>query len=177
MIRISSLVIILMLTTSAAGQKVGTQYDKTVDFTRFKTYSWADGMPARNPIINQMIKDAVDQELTSRGLTKTAAAGDVQVLFSAAVEYDLQVAQGGRGNTGSYVQTGIPSGQAWEVRKGTLAVDVMETSSKNFVWRGLASETLNHAPSNDMQKDAKRVEKTVKKAVTKMFKQFPRARA
>ena len=172
-----TLLAVLVLTTTTYGQKVSIQSDKSVDFSKFKTYTWSKDTKARNPIVGQMIVDAVDQELASHGFKKVEAEGDLRVVFAAAIDFDLQVAYGNWGNAaGNPLQTGIPSGgQAWNITKGMLVVDVFEASSNNSLWRALAKDTLSNAPSNDMLKDAKSVEKTVKKAVTKMFKQFPRA--
>src|SRR4029453_19268832 len=73
----------LLFAYPAMGQKVDVKYDKAVDFSQYKTYFWDKGMPARNPIINQMITDAVDQQLAARGLRKVDADGDIQVMFMA----------------------------------------------------------------------------------------------
>ncbi len=176
MSRFLVLLAVLLLTTSTYGQKVSVQSDKSADFSKFKTYSWSKDIRARNPIIAQQIKDAVEQELASRGFTKVEGEGDLRVVFAAAIDFDLQVAYGNYGNAaGSPLQTGIISaGQTWDVTKGMLVVDVIEASSNNSLWRAVAKDTLSGGPSNDMLKDAKKVEKTVKKAVAKMFKKFPR---
>ena len=167
----------LVLAQSALGQKVNVKYNKAANFSKFKTYTWVRGIPARNPIVNQMITDAIDRELAARGLTKKEADGDIQILFTAATEFDLQAPPGDWGNTSlSSQQTGIATrGQAYDVRKGTLLVDMLETSTKNIVWRGSASETLTHSPSANMSKDAQRVEKLIKRSVAKMFRKYPAA--
>ena len=36
-------------------QKVAVDYDKTVNFSKYKTYAWSQGKGARNPLIDQMI--------------------------------------------------------------------------------------------------------------------------
>ena len=63
--------------------------------------------------------------------------------------------------------------QQWTVTKGTLVVDMIDANTKNSIWRGSATDTLEHGPTGNMQKDAKSVEKKIKKAVDKMFKKFP----
>jgi hypothetical protein len=73
------------------------------------------------------------------------------------------------------ISTGVAVGsQSWAVTKGTLVIDISDTKTKNGVWRGTASDTLNHAPSGNKAQDAKNAEKSIKKAVEKMFKKFPR---
>ena len=72
------------------------------------------------------------------------------------------------------IATGIPSSsQSWLVTKGTLVIDISDTKTKNNVWRGTATDTLSNGPTGDKAKDAKNVEKPIKKAVKKMFKQYP----
>jgi len=171
------LLAVLVITTSTYGQKVSIQSDKSADLSKFKTYSWSKDVRARNPIIGEMIRNAVDQEFASHGFTKVESEGDLRVVFAAAIDFDEAISYGTWGNAaGNPLQTGIPAfGQAWTVTKGMLVVDVFERSTNNSLWRALAKDSLSHPPSNDMVTDAKRVQKTVKKAVTKMFKQFPRA--
>jgi len=72
------------------------------------------------------------------------------------------------------IATGIPSSsQAWAVTKGTLVIDMSDAKTKNGVWRGVASHTLEDGPSGNAVRDAKTVEKPINKAVQKMFKKFP----
>ena len=50
---------------------------------------------------------------------------------------------------------------------------IIDARTKDGVWRGAATQTLDNGPSGDRAKDAKMVEKPINKAVQKMFKQFP----
>lgn len=169
------LLTLFVVATPVAAQKVTVNYDKTADFAKFKTYSWTRGVPANNPEINKLIIDNVEQNLAAKGLTKVDNGGDLLVSVAVAIEFDVQVSHAVRGNTGSALQTGIPvaAAQPWEVRKGSLLIAIEDPSSKSLVWNGLATDTLKYAPTTDFQKDAKRMEKPVKKAVEKLMKQFP----
>jgi hypothetical protein len=72
------------------------------------------------------------------------------------------------------ISTGIYAGaQSWPVTKGTLLVNISDTKTKNEVWRGTATDTLKQGPSGNKVEDAKTAEKPIRKAVEKMFKQFP----
>jgi Domain of unknown function (DUF4136) len=48
---------------------------------------------------------------------------------------------------------------------GQLVVDIGDVKNKKFLWRGTASGTVSDKPE--------KVEKTIEKAVTKMFQKFP----
>ena len=168
------LITLLLLSTSVFAQKVKVQADKGYDYNKLKTYSWSQGTGARNPLVDRTIRDAIEQELAAKGLTKVESGGDVRVSYLAAVEFGVSIPQGSWGNTAtSPIQSGIPVGPAAEYSEGTLAVDVIESASNNFIWRAFASKALDR-PTMNMEKDAKRVEKPIRNAVSKMFKQFPR---
>src|SRR6185295_9186489 len=102
--------LLLVLSSSVAGQKVAVNYDKTFNFANVKTYSWDRGMAARNPNIDRLIVAAVENELAARGLTKVDSAADVIVVYAAAVGIDLHMTYASRGNSsGAPQQTGIPN--------------------------------------------------------------------
>jgi hypothetical protein len=169
------LLTLFVFTTPAVAQKIKVDFDKSADFSKFKTFSWTRGAPPHNPLINQLIIDTVEQSLITKGLTKVNNGGDLLVSVAVAIQYDIQVAQQSRGNTGSDIQTGIPTGaaQPFDIRKGSLVIDMENPASKTLVWHGLATDTLKYEPSGDMQKDAKKVEGRVRKVVEKLMNKYP----
>ena len=166
---------VLLLSTSAVfGQKVQVDVDKTVNFSTFKTFGWAKGIVARNPIISQMIIAAVESELTARGLTKSDDNPDIKVAVLAAAGMDIQ-AVGPTWNSANYRTWGGYTNPAalMNITTGTLLVDLVDTRNDIGVFRGVAKDTLTRPVSADMKADAKSVEKVVKQAVSKMFKKYP----
>lgn len=165
---------VLLLSTSAVfGQKVKVDVDTTVNFSTFKTFDWAKGMVARNPVISQMIIAAVESELTARGLTKSVDNPDIKVAVVAAVGMDVQTV--GPSWNINYVTWGGYTNPAavMNISTGTLLVDLVDTKTDIGVLRGVARETLTRSPSADTTADAKSVEKLIKKAVSKIFKKYP----
>ena len=156
-------------------QKVTVDYDKSVNFSNYKTYTWSEGKGARNPIVNQMIIDAVDRELAAKGITKTDTNPDVRFSFFAAAGFNLQVAQPSWTNAlAPMIYSGVnANGLMWDVTTGTLLLDAFDNKTNQMVWRGFAKDTLSHAPSANAAADAKKVEKLVKKVISKMFQKFP----
>jgi Domain of unknown function (DUF4136) len=165
--------VFLLSAYPALGQKVEIKVDKNTDFSKYKTYFWVKGMPARNPIINKMITDTVDQQLSARGLTMTDAGGDLQVMFAAAVDLDLQETGVTWSNVSNPMGTLASIGPPMNITKGTLVVDLTDRQTERYVWRGIAKATLSRPPSGDIVKDAQSVEKLVKKSVAKMFDKYP----
>ena len=163
----------LLFASSAFGQKIDVKLDKTVDFSQYKTYTWAEGMRAKNPLVNQLIVDSIEQQLAAKGLTKAEANGDIQVLFAAAMDLDLQMTGLTWGNASNPMGAYAAIGPPMTVPKGMLVVDMMDKKTERYIWRATARETLPQAPTADITKDAQRVEKLVKKVVAKMFSKYP----
>jgi hypothetical protein len=154
-------------------QKVKVQSNPGADFSKYKTYAWDQGtMP--NPIVRQHIVTAVDRAMSAKGLQKVEGTSDLVVVALVSTESDLNIANPSWAPALNSIATGIPvSAQAWAVTKGTLVIDIVDATSKNGVWRGTATHTLDNGPTGDRVRDAKTVEKPINKAVQKMFKQFP----
>ena len=157
---------------AAHAQKVTVDYDKTVNFSSYKTYAWAEGMVARNPIVSQMIVAAVESELTARGLTKTDTNPDMRVAVLAATDMDLRGVGPSWNPNLNYGGNGNPSALV-NITTGTLLIDLLDTKSDRDVWRGVAKDVLSHAPSGNAAADARRVEKQIKNGIRKMFQKYP----
>jgi hypothetical protein len=154
-------------------QKVKVTSDPGADFSKYKTYAWDQGMMA-NPLIRQHVVAAVDKAMSTKGLRKVETEPDLIVSALASTESDLTVTNPSWAPVLNSISTGIPaSAQAWPVTKGTLMVNISDAKTKNGLWRGTASQTLEHGPTGDLVRDAKTVEKPINKAVEKMFKKFP----
>jgi hypothetical protein len=122
-----------------------------------------------------MIVDAVDQEMRGKGFTKVETDPEVTVAIFAATESDLHISYPSWSPNLNSIATGVVvNAQTWPVTKGTLVVDLSDTKTTSSLWRGQATDTLKHGPTGDRVKDAKSVEKPIKKSVQKMFKQYPR---
>src|SRR5450755_371019 len=105
---ISVLILLVGVIAFASAQKIKVDLDKTVDLSKYKTYSWAKGIEARNPIVNQMIKDGVERELTAKGFVKVESGADIAVLFWVATDASLQISNPSWSNSmGIGATTGI----------------------------------------------------------------------
>src|SRR5829696_5377211 len=160
---------------SANAQKVTVGAQPGADLTKYKTYSWSKGLAGANPIVQQMIVTAIDQEMAAKGMTKVDSDGDLTMAAFVWTESELYVTNPSWAPVLNSISTGIAVGsQSWAVTQGTLVVEISDAKSKDGLWRGTATDTLKHGPTGDKIKDAKSVEKPIKKAVVKMFKKFPR---
>ena len=173
--RIFAILILVVASAPANAQKVAVGSDPSIDLSRYKTYGWSKGLAGPNPLIHQLVVDAVDRAMTAKGLTRVEVEPEITVVIFTATQSDMHITYPSWSPTFNSIQNGIVVGsQGWPVTKGTLVVDLSDTKTTNNVWRGTATETLKHGPTGNVAKDAKSVEKPIRKAVEKMFKQFPR---
>ena len=70
----------------AAAQKTTYDFDKTAPFAQFKSYSWKDGTPTKNELIDKRIVAAVEAQLAAKGFRRDDAAPDVFVVFHVAMD-------------------------------------------------------------------------------------------
>ena len=169
-----TLALLLVISLPALAQKVTVDYDKAASFTNFKTYAWKEGTPAKNPLMQTRITEAIDKELAAKGFKKVDAEQnpDLVVLYHAAVDVETQIntvnmggyygwygpygGVGGGGSSTTYVD---------KIPVGTLRVDIGDIKNKKLLWQGKAVSNLSDKPE--------KVEKTINKSAEKMFKNFP----
>jgi uncharacterized protein DUF4136 len=160
--------LVLLVCGFTAAQDVKSNYMPGTDFSKFKTYKWVtiNGGERPDQIVDQQIKQAVDTQLASKGLTKTDdEKADMFVAYQVSVAQERQWnAYGGGGvRWGGGMETATSS----TIQVGTLGLDFYDPQPKQLIWRGEATKTLN--PSKDPQKNQERLNK----AVAKLLKDFP----
>lgn len=148
-------------------QEVSTDYDHHANFDRYHTYSWMK-VQTEDPLWQSRIKDAVDKELQSKGWQKVDSGGEVALTAVGAAKNQKTYQTfydgfGGWGWGGFGPETATTSVENNPV--GTLILDMYDAQTKQLLWRGTAHDTL----SDNQQKN----ENNLKKAVDKMFKNFP----
>jgi hypothetical protein len=78
--RIFSLVgIALVCVTASFAQQVKTDYDRSTDFSRYKTYSW-EQVQTQDPLWVDRIKTAVNSALAAKGWTQVDSGGNVSIM-------------------------------------------------------------------------------------------------
>jgi hypothetical protein len=165
-----------ILCTVVQAQKTSAAFDEKVDFSNYKTFAF-DKEGARNPYVNMLIVEAVEGELTSRGLTKVNVDPDLKVVYLAATVPNLQVQNVPFYHVVNPAYSGMVGSATmnmWDVTTGTLVIDLLDRKSDRVVFRGTITEVLQRARSADLQSDAKTVSKPIKKGVAKVFKKYPR---
>ena len=171
----------LLLGSVAAsfGQDVRYNFDSKADFSKFKTYKWVEikGADEPNQLVQKQIKDAIEAELTKKGLTKTDAdTADLYIGIQTAIGTEKQFTAyntgwgygpgwgggwyGGGGMTTTTASTST-------IYIGQLDLDMYEAAKKELVWRGTASKTIDPKAKPEKQ------QKNLNKAVAKLLKNYP----
>src|SRR5262245_25817931 len=161
---------LMLLTTIALAKDVTYDFDKGVNFSKFKTYAWTTGTNVNDELNHKRIVNAVDAQLTSKGLTKVSASAnpDMLVAYHASFDRDLEINAFSTG-WGPYRLGGIGSGsaRASEILVGTLVLDLMDSATRVVIWRGTASKDLDSKASPEKR------DKNINKAVGKLFENYP----
>ena len=166
---------ILLAPTLAAAQKTSYDFDKSVDFTSFKTYGFKDGTKVGQKLIDDRIVAAIETQLAAKGLTKSDNP-DVFVVYHVAfdTQKDISTYSSGYGGYGAYGwgwgggwAGGTTSTQVRDILVGTLVVDMADAKKSQVAWRGMGVKEVN------TQANPEKRDKSINEAVKKIFKNYP----
>lgn len=71
--------IVLLAATASFAQQVKTDYDRSTDFSQYKTYSW-EKVQTQDQLWVGRIKEAVDAALGAKGWTQAPSGGNVSIV-------------------------------------------------------------------------------------------------
>jgi Domain of unknown function (DUF4136) len=156
----------LLLTAVATWAGTATDYDHSVNFAQYKTYSWGK-IQTTDGLWDDRVKSAVASQMAAKGLTEVPAGGDVIVAARGGVhnQQELNTFYDGFGGRRGFGGMGMSTTTVDDYKVGTLLVEMFDGHSKNLIWRASASDTL----SNNADKNIKSLDKNVQK----MFEHYP----
>jgi hypothetical protein len=165
------------LASSAFAQDVSFNFDKTADFTKYKTYHWEKHPNSTDidPLTMMQLGAAFDAEFAKKGLTrKEQGTTDLAIVYQLAVKSEKELttfSSGygmGPGWGGSwYGGSGTTTTTVNNITVGTVALDIYDASSKKLIWRGVATKTLDTGAKPDKR------QKNMAKGAAKLLKQYP----
>jgi len=164
-----ALVVALLLIAAGrlAAQDVRYNFMPGTDFSKYHTYKWVtiEGGAHPNQIMDAEIKQSVDSQLASKGMTKTDGdKADLYVGYQIAVDQQKQWNAWG---TGRGFGGGMGTATSSTIDIGTLVLDMYDPGTKQLVWTGNATKTLD--PSSNQEKNMK----SLNKAMAKLLKNYP----
>ena len=152
-------------------QSASIDYDHSVNFLKFKTYTWQK-VHATDPAIEGRITIALNRDMAGRYMTEVSNNGDITItaveatqdkqeistFYSALNDYSWQ-----RPWCGSGFMDAQASPQ--DVPLNTLIIDMYDSKTHKLLWRGTITE-----PAGDNQdKNAQKIDK----AVTELISKYP----
>jgi hypothetical protein len=152
----------------ASAQTVTSNAMPGVDFSKYHTYKWVtiEGAKYPNQIVDAQIKSAIDTQLGGKGLTKTdGATADLYVGYQVSVSEQQQWNAYGMG--GVRWGGGMATATSSTIATGTLVLDMYDPASKQLVWTGRATKTLD--PNANQEKK----QKNLNNAMQKLLKNYP----
>ena len=166
-----------LLVGACSGISVSTDYDPSVDFTRFTSYTWLDteGDNIDN-ITDSRVRNSVNAALAARGFQENDSNPDMAVGYQGTTaerkSYNT-VNSGWGGGYGGYgwggygmsMGTSTTYENTWQ--EGSLILGLFDVESKALVWTGTATATLDQGRSPEER------QQLIDDAVEKMMKKFP----
>jgi Domain of unknown function (DUF4136) len=152
----------------ASSVTTSIDYDRSIDFSRYRTYGWLRPARLGNDILERRLTATIDRELTSRGLTRSDTP-DLFVMIHGRLGKEVQYTafDTGWGYGWRRWGAGPTMVRRQEVPVGTLFVDLVDAGDKELVWRGTAKTAI------DTTSTAEKREADVAEAVGKLFAAFP----
>lgn len=167
------LVVTSLIMFSCTSQNVAIDYDRSINFNQFKTYSFGETSTGVSELDNARIEQALKQQLSLKTLHYTENNGDLTV-FVSPKEYistksnssvGLGVGSGGRGFGGG-LSVGIPI----QTKQLNQEFTVSMYRQNALVWEGVLTirSGVNTSPeSKDTQ---------IRKGVEKLLRNYPPSR-
>jgi hypothetical protein len=179
--RVLLLVALVLIGGCATPLRPMTDYDRSQDFSKYRTFAWVSDDPLIQPALGEdqvsalnrrRIADAIESELTSKGFLKVTASGDPSftVAYTVGSRERLDVYS----YPDAYRRHPWPWGYPYfgehvdvaPYTEGMLAIDIFDGASKRPVWHGRASRRIT-------EKDVEHAAELIPPAVKSILLEFP----
>jgi hypothetical protein len=144
LLKITSLILLMV---SCAPIRVNYDFDKTTNFTNYKTYNYYNDMQTGlSELDTRRFLDAFDAKMTAKGF----ALSDTPDFFIDIKSKEYQEAQrqtvgvglgGGGGNVGGGISIGLPIGQANVNRH--ITIEFVDDNKKQLFWQAESEYSFN----------------------------------
>jgi hypothetical protein len=169
----------LLLAFGCSTLQTNVDYDGSVDFSKYRTFTLKQGTPAKDPLTQQRIEAAIVGSLQSRGVRQVPEGGELLVYTHVRTETQQQIEWTNYGYAGygwgwgwGWRGWGGPAWSTATVRNvpiGTLIVDLVDANEKRLVWRGIATEYVDKILAMSPEEKTK----AANEAMQKLFENYP----
>ena len=175
-------ILVLFLLGGCASEKIRSDFDRTADFSAYKTYNYIDDAGPDNgsydSLFTQYMVTAIDKEMQMRGYTKSDNP-DLLVNFNAVLQDKTKVTQtstpmyggGYYGYRGGFYDPwgGYGYGTQTHVSQyteGTFNIDLVDAKQKRLVWEAVGVGRIT-------EKALQNLEQGVREGVPNFFANYP----
>lgn len=172
------LVVATLLALPALAQQVYVDYDKSVDFSQYKTFAWKAPTEAslteESPLMHERVENTIEAQLKSGGLAEDVQSPDLWVTYHTSSKEEVQFNTShmgygygddwgwdpywdGYGGIGTGMGTSTTTSHTYE--RGTLIIDIWDAKTNKAIFRGTAEAVVKGKP----EKEAKQIENAVEK--------------
>jgi hypothetical protein len=151
--------VLVLLLAGCSSFRVSSDWDRTVDFGRYRTYAWAptskEGQKyaGQYDLLDKRIRRAIDDEMEYKGLERAASRGSADLL----VVYRLNT----RNRTQIYRDYYYWGGgySAYQYTEGSLAIQIVDAKQESVVWEGIGTDVVGRGgdPDEKMQEAVIRI--------------------
>ncbi|MGW8268007.1 MAG: DUF4136 domain-containing protein [Longimicrobiales bacterium] len=170
--KIPALAVSVLLIQGCASISVSHEFDPDADYPSYRTFDWMPtesrrvDLRARDPMVEQRIRDAIQREMEAKGLRKVDSADpDVRIGYLLVLDegVDSQTVYERADPDWRYRTYGptTTTTRSQMLTVGTLVIDVFDSARKESVWRGIAEGQVRE--EQDPEKRRTRINDAVKK--------------
>ncbi len=178
---IAPMMIFALIMACGSTTKIHSDYDRSVDFSQYKTYGYYSPMGIENPnyssLLGQMFRDAIDVQMKQRGYVKSS---NPDVLFNVSARMQDKTRVTTTSNPGMYGgYYGYRGGlyDPWggygygttthvsQYTEGTVNIDMVDPRLKRMLWEGVAIGRVNDKNDN--------LREDIMTGVAEMFEAYP----
>lgn len=179
---IASVMALALLTACASSTNIRSDYDRSVDFSQYRTYGYFSPMGIENPnyssLLGQMFRDAIDAQMQARGYVRS---DNPDLLFNVSARLEDKTKVTTMSNPGMYGAGyyGYRGGMydPWggygygttthvsQYTEGTVNIDMVDPKLKRMLWEGVAIGRVKD--KNDNLRD------DIMSGVAEMFEGYP----
>ncbi len=155
---------------------VNTDWNTTIDFTKYKTWTFKNDTVPYSNFTQQRIRQAIADQMLSHGLTRDDSNPQIIVIYRVNLSHQTQYttvgyggygygpAWGGYGGYWGGYGGGVSTTTAQQIPYGALTLAMFDPKLNQLVWRGEANAQLNDNESNAQ---------LVQQSMQQLFAQFP----
>ena len=166
---------LLVLVAACSSQQVGYDFDRGVDFSRYRVYAWISAAQETtgdkrldSSLVNARIRAAVDAQLRAKGYVESSnGPPDILIAYHAGMK-DMMKGASTQNYIGDRAQgtfTTISDIQPYH--EGTLTIDIVDAASRQLIWQASAKADVEQSLGPE-ERDAR-----VTSLVRAMLAHFP----